>query len=46
MQDGERMVNMVTDVCVKFNYDWLHVDKALGNFWVWWQQEQQTSKAV
>jgi len=26
------MSNMVTNVCVKFNYDRLHIDKALGNF--------------
>jgi len=26
------MGNMCTNVSVKFNYDWLHIDKALGNF--------------
>jgi len=26
------MANTVTDVCVKFNYSWLHIDKALGSF--------------
>jgi len=26
------MGNMATNVCVKFNYDRLRVDKALGNF--------------
>jgi len=26
------MANMVTNVCVKFNYDLLRIDKALGNW--------------
>ena len=26
------MCNMVTNVCMKFNYDRLRIDKALGNF--------------
>jgi len=26
------MSNVVTNVCVKFNYDRLRIDKALGNF--------------
>jgi len=26
------MVDMVTNVCVKFNYDWLCTDKASENF--------------
>jgi len=26
------MGNMVTNVSVKFHYDWLCIDKALGNF--------------
>ena len=26
------MHDMVANVCVKFNYDWLRIDKALWNF--------------
>jgi len=30
--ENNLMGNMVTNVCVKFNYDRLRIDKALGNF--------------
>ena len=26
------MGNLVTNVCAKFNYDWLRIDKVLGNW--------------
>ena len=29
--ENNLMGNMVTNVCVKFNYDRLRIDKALGN---------------
>jgi len=31
------MGNMVISIYVKFNYDWLHIDEALGN----WKSEQE-----
>jgi len=33
---------MVTNVYVKFNYDWLHTDKALGN----WKSDNNNNKNV
>jgi len=32
IRDGSLISNMVTTVCVKFNYDRLCIDKALENF--------------
>jgi len=34
------MGDTVTNVCAKFNYDWLHIDKVLGN----WKSDNNKKK--